>query len=77
MLEWGKMKASSAPDRHTFVLRIWRESGPVDTAPIWRGHIQHVRSGRESYVLTVNEIVAFLKDYAGELPGADNQRCDA
>ncbi len=61
------MKASFAPDRHTFVLHIWRESGPVDAVPVWRGRIQHVRSGRESYVLTVNEIVAFLEDYAGGL----------
>ena len=50
-------------ERHSFVVRIWREQGLP-----WRGWVQHAGSQEQAYVQSVEELLAFLQDHtAGRL----------
>ncbi len=51
----------------SFVARIWLEGEP-DANPIWRGHIQHVRSNQEAYFQELAEMSAFIEQVA-RIPG--------
>ena len=55
------MKKEPTPD--SFVIRIWREGDP----PRWRGWVQHVRSGEVLLTDDLNELIAFLERWSGEL----------
>jgi hypothetical protein len=48
----------------SFVARIWLEHEPNGEA-MWRGHIQHVQSGRESYFQDLGEMREFLECVTG------------
>ena len=53
-------------DRHSFVVRIWREAGdgPAE-AVIWRGSVDHVGSGDRLYFDEPEAIVRFVREQTG------------
>jgi hypothetical protein len=51
--------------RHSFVVRIWREEGSA----VWRGWVQHTRSGESSAAQDLNELLAFVERRTGKLGG--------
>lgn len=67
------------PDGHTqvtdqdvsasFVARIWLEQGG-GRAPRWRGHVEHVQSGKKEYFDTLASLQGFLASVTG-IPGPD------
>lgn len=48
----------------SFVARIWLEYRK-DGEPVWRGHIQHVQNGRETYFQNLHEMRDFLEQVSG------------
>ena len=56
--------------RNSFVLRIWREEEDGREQSIWRGWIQHVRSGEEVYVQNQAELIQFIEQHTGKLEDA-------
>jgi hypothetical protein len=48
----------------SFVARIWRESGPNGDAR-WRGHVQHVQSGRSGFFDDLSALRSFVEDVSG------------
>ncbi len=59
-------------DNHVFILRIWREPGESQAAwQAWRGKIEHVDSGRERYVVDLQEVNRFILEFLQqEEPGS-------
>jgi hypothetical protein len=51
--------------RDAFIIRIWREEG----RPGWRGWVQHAGAGESAVVRNVDELVAFIERWTGELTG--------
>ncbi len=53
----------------SFVARIWleRDGG---SSPKWRGHVEHVQSGKKEYFDTLTSLQEFLADVTG-VPGPD------
>ena len=53
----------------SFVLRIWWEE--ADATPVgrrlWRGWVQHVRSGEACYVQDLEGLLGFIQRWAGKL----------
>jgi hypothetical protein len=48
--------------RHSFIVRLWAESREIaDERPAWRGMVQHVLSGEQTYFQTFDEMVSFMK----------------
>jgi hypothetical protein len=48
--------------RHSFIVRLWAESREIaDERPVWRGLVQHVLSGEQTYFQTFEEMVSFMK----------------
>ena len=60
---------STGTATHSFVLKIWREETPTDTA-CWRGRIIHVPSGRYRYFDDLPDVLAFVAPY---LEGANTR----
>jgi hypothetical protein len=58
--------------RHSFVLRIWREEG----VPGWRGWLQNVRSGETESVRDIEGLLAFVERWTAKLDdeGAEGLR---
>ncbi len=55
---------SSEKDRHTFVVRIWREPREIEgTAPEWRGLIEQIGSGEHRYFRRLEELDGFIQGY--------------
>jgi len=54
---------------HSFVVRIWRESGLVRPAgrPLWRGRVQHAASGEYRVFQSMDEMVRFIQSQIGDL----------
>jgi len=50
--------------RHAFVLRIWEEEDQP-----WRGWIQHAGSQNETYIQSMEDLIAFLHDQTAGLLG--------
>jgi hypothetical protein len=50
------------PGGHTFVVRIWRETGAEH--PQWRGRIEHVQSGKQRAFLRLAEMLEFIESFA-------------
>ena len=49
---------------HVFIVRIWRETRESEhSAPVWRGTIEHVPSGKRRYVKSLDEINDFIASY--------------
>ena len=59
--------------RSSFVIRIWWEEGgtPGDSQPIWRGWVQHVRSGDEVFVQDAEGLLSFIEQWTGKLSVLD------
>ena len=53
--------------RSTFVLRIWREEKDGREQTVWRGWVQHVRSGEEVYVQDLTNLIHFMEQRTGKL----------
>ena len=49
--------------REVFIVRIWRE----ESAPTWRGWIQHTGSGEIALFRDLAEILIFIKRQADDL----------
>ncbi len=49
--------------RDAFILRIWWEDG----ASGWRGWVQHISTGRFTYVRTVEGLLAFIQRFTSDL----------
>ncbi len=46
---------------HSFVVRIWVEPREIaDERTVWRGMVQHVLSGEQTYFQTFEEMVLFM-----------------
>ena len=54
-----------------FIVRVWLEQRELADAPVeWRGSIEHVASGRVSYLTDLNELARFIRPFL-EAMGAD------
>ncbi|MBN1149330.1 MAG: hypothetical protein JXA78_18860 [Anaerolineales bacterium] len=51
-----------ASDRHSFILRIWRETKNQE----WKGWVQHANSGESIPFHTMTDLLAFIERYKGE-----------
>jgi hypothetical protein len=48
-------------ERHTFIVRFWRQSREIeDEPPAWRGMIEDVSKGQHRYFLTFQEMLLFM-----------------
>ena len=57
--------------RHSFVVRMWREEGQY----AWLGSVQHVGSGVEVCVASLDELLAFIERRIGRPPqGSESVR---
>lgn len=48
---------------HLFIVRIWQEPGSAEAAGemIWRGSVQHVRSGERIYFRQLADLNEFIR----------------
>lgn len=47
-----------------YIVRVWLEHREVEGAPVtWRGSIEHVASGRISYLKDLDEIARFIQPF--------------
>jgi hypothetical protein len=60
----------------SFVVRIWWEE--ADPSPggrrLWRGWVQHIRSGEEAYVQDLEGLLGFIEHWTGKLSSAANRQ---
>lgn len=63
------LQKSTAPQAHSFVVRIWWEPGLTrpDGSPLWRGQVQHAASGRSLVFQSLAEMECFIQDQTGDL----------
>lgn len=54
--------------RHSFVVRMWREEGQY----AWLGSVQHVGSGVEVCVASLDELLVFIERWIGR-PTQDSE----
>lgn len=54
----------------SFVIRIWWEQ-VRGSQPIWRGWVQHVRSGEATYLQNLEELLCFIERWTGRLSNPD------
>jgi hypothetical protein len=53
---------------HVFIVRIWLEPREIEgTSAKWRGVIEHVPSGERRYVQDLDDIIASIVPYLGEM----------
>lgn len=53
-------------DRHTFVIRLWREPRELESVDRpWRGTIEHIPSGDRRPVAGMKDITSFIDDCVG------------
>ena len=55
--------------RGSFVIRIWWEeaNGSPGGQRLWRGWVQHIRSGEETYVQSLEGLLDFIERWTGKL----------
>jgi len=58
-------KQRQVNEQVSFVLRLWLEPGTSGERR-WRGHIQHVQSGRDVYFQDLRRMLAFVEEISGE-----------
>ena len=52
---------------HSFVVRLWLEPREItNAAPVWRGVIEHVPTGKRMYMKNLDQIKAFIESYLPE-----------
>lgn len=58
----------------SFVVRIWWEEADDEPGSrrLWRGWVQHVRSGEATYIQDLEELLSFLERWAGRLSGQES-----
>lgn len=56
--------------REVFVVRLWRENGEGEP---WRGQVQHVRTGRETGVRDLPELLAYFSSLLEGEPGEEDR----
>lgn len=57
-------------ETHSFILRCWREpTERKETAPVWRGEVEHVHTGKRLYFKTFEELETFLASHLPEFIG--------
>ena len=54
------LAASSLPNHHLFVVRMWWEAGDGGAAGEWRGSVEHVPSGEKRYFRDCNALPTFI-----------------
>jgi hypothetical protein len=54
--------AASANDRHSFIVRIWREGGEME----WKGWVQHAGSGASITVVEMSDLLTFIESFKNE-----------
>jgi hypothetical protein len=53
---------------HSFIVKLWFEDETQRKGMGgWHGHITHVPSGERRYLKELEDIVAFIRPYIGEL----------
>lgn len=52
-----------APDRHSFIVRVWREGREDQSGGQWRGSVQHVASGQHVHFSSFEALNRFLQLY--------------
>jgi hypothetical protein len=63
----------------SFVIRIWWEEvgdSPAAT-PLWRGWVQHARSGEAAYVQNLEALLSFMERWTGRLDSESNLVVDS
>lgn len=53
--------AAPLPGNHTFVVRLWRETG--GKPPQWRGWIEHIQTGQRRAFTKLTEMLEFMDDF--------------
>ena len=49
---------------HSFIVRIWLEPREIEGAvPLWRGVIEHVRSGERRHLQDPKDVMDFIAHY--------------
>ena len=64
---------SSRSQSHLFTVRVWREELGVGRVE-WRGKVQHALSGEARYFREWTELIAFVREQAGDA-GILERRC--
>ncbi len=60
---------------HSFLVRIWQEPCECsDAAPLCRGVVQHVTTGKQRYFTTLDELRVFISEYLSCLHMFDAMR---
>jgi hypothetical protein len=53
---------------HSFLVRIRLETRELQNAePVWRGDIEHIKTGTHTYFDHLDEIAVFLRPYLEEM----------
>jgi hypothetical protein len=55
--------ADSQPDRHSFIVRVWREASAEIDSSQWRGSIEHVPSGQRIHFVSLDALSEFVSRY--------------
>ena len=54
------------PDRHSFIVRVWREGSVDQSAGQWRGSVQHVASGQRIHFVSYEALQRFMQRYVDQ-----------
>jgi len=55
-------------DNQVFIIRIRNEHRELqDAAPIWRGEIEHLNTGKKAFLKALIEIIAFIQPILSEM----------
>ncbi len=68
------MNLPSSDVTEVFIVRVWLEPREIAGAlPLWRGHIQRVTGGEQRYLLELQGVVEFIRQFEP----ADSHAADA
>ncbi len=66
---------SFCEDTHSFILRCWREPREIEeAAPVWRGEVEHVPTGKRIYFKNFEELKGFLASYLPEMTAEETRK---
>jgi len=65
---------TSPSESHAFIVRIWWEPGLTrpNGSPLWRGRVQHAASGQTRVFQSLEELLEFIEEQAGNLEEANH-----
>ena len=53
---------------HSFVIKLWlEETADEAERSVWRGHIDHVPSGKRRYIANLEDVPLFMMPYLQEM----------